>query len=176
MKSLKKLTASLLAGVCLAGFTGCNLPFDLPFDLPFLDNGGKNPPAQTVKAEKISSALLDGKVANLMSASGLGIQEKDESQTASAVATSSRLIVASADGEKMKQPVHELVKAMGNEIHDVRFHKADKGSYRHWNKRFSKHHHKQVAQAIYNLQRYLRQLSRFDPDIPSVDEDGISLK
>ena len=29
------------------------------------------------------------------------------------------------------------------------------------------------TQAIYNLQRYLRQLSRFDEDIPSVDEDGI---
>lgn len=29
------------------------------------------------------------------------------------------------------------------------------------------------TQAIYNLQRYLRQLSRFDADIPSVDEDGI---
>ena len=29
------------------------------------------------------------------------------------------------------------------------------------------------TQAIYNLQRYLRQLSRFDPDIPTVDEDGI---
>ena len=29
------------------------------------------------------------------------------------------------------------------------------------------------TQAIYNLQRYLRQLSRFDPHIPSVDEDGI---
>lgn len=29
------------------------------------------------------------------------------------------------------------------------------------------------TQAIYNLQRYLRQLSRFDLDIPSVDEDGI---
>ena len=29
------------------------------------------------------------------------------------------------------------------------------------------------TQAIYNLQRYLRQLSRFDPEIPTVDEDGI---
>ena len=29
------------------------------------------------------------------------------------------------------------------------------------------------TQAIYNLQRYLRQLSRFDPAIPVVDEDGI---
>ena len=29
------------------------------------------------------------------------------------------------------------------------------------------------TQAIFNLQRYLRQLSRFDPDIPAVDEDGI---
>ena len=29
------------------------------------------------------------------------------------------------------------------------------------------------TQAIFNLQRYLRQLSRFDPDIPSVNEDGI---
>ncbi len=29
------------------------------------------------------------------------------------------------------------------------------------------------TQAIYNLQRYLRQLSRFDPDIPAVDENGI---
>ena len=29
------------------------------------------------------------------------------------------------------------------------------------------------TQAIYNLQRYLRQISRFDNDIPSVDEDGI---
>ena len=29
------------------------------------------------------------------------------------------------------------------------------------------------TQAVYNLQRYLRQISRFDPTIPSVDEDGI---
>lgn len=29
------------------------------------------------------------------------------------------------------------------------------------------------TQAILNLQRYLRQLSRFDPAIPIVDEDGI---
>ena len=29
------------------------------------------------------------------------------------------------------------------------------------------------TQAIFNLQRYLRQLSRFDPDIPAIDEDGI---
>lgn len=29
------------------------------------------------------------------------------------------------------------------------------------------------TQAIYNLQRYLRQLARFDPDIPMVDEDGL---
>ena len=29
------------------------------------------------------------------------------------------------------------------------------------------------TQAIFNMQRYLRQLSRFDPDIPTVDEDGI---
>ena len=29
------------------------------------------------------------------------------------------------------------------------------------------------TQAIFNLQRYLRQLSRFDRDIPTVDEDGI---
>ena len=29
------------------------------------------------------------------------------------------------------------------------------------------------TQAIRNLQRYLRQLARFDGDIPSVDEDGI---
>ncbi len=29
------------------------------------------------------------------------------------------------------------------------------------------------TQAIYNLQRYLRGVSRFDPDIPPVDEDGI---
>ena len=29
------------------------------------------------------------------------------------------------------------------------------------------------TQAIFNLQRYLRQLSRFDPDRPTVDEDGI---
>lgn len=29
------------------------------------------------------------------------------------------------------------------------------------------------TQAIFNVQRYLRQLSRFDSDIPTVDEDGI---
>lgn len=29
------------------------------------------------------------------------------------------------------------------------------------------------TEAIFNLQRYLRQLSRFDPAIPMVDEDGI---
>ena len=138
MKNVKKLIATLLAGACIANLTACELPFDLPFL-----NGG-NDDGETVKVEKITSDLLDGKVANLLSANGVGIQNKETEQSETAVATTQRangLIRASADGPTMKQPVHELVKSAKDGIHDVRFHKKEKGSYRDWNKKFGKHHH-----------------------------------
>ncbi len=141
MKCFKKLSASILAGLFVVGFTACSLPFDLPF----FNKGGDTDIDKTVKVEKISSDLLDGKVANLLSANGLGLQKKEAEQGATAQPTkamaSSNLIVAKAD-EPIKQPIHELVKSSKDGIHDVRFHEKGKGSYREWNKKFNKHHHK----------------------------------
>ena len=124
-------------------------------DIPFFGNNDGETIESSFKVEKISSDLLDGKVANLMSASGLGIEDKGNTTdtataTASNTATKDGLIVASADNGKVKQNVHELIKAMGNETQDVRFHNNGKGSYKWWNKKFEEHHHDGVLCEVKN--------------------------
>ena len=156
MKTFKKLTAIALASVSLMSITACSLPFDLPFDIPFFGNNDGEKIENSFKVEKISSDLLNGKVANLMSASGLGIEDKGEvtpdnaTATASETATKDGLIVAKADNGKVKQNVHELIKAMGDETQDVRFHNNGKGSYKWWNKKLGEHHHDGVLCEVKN--------------------------
>ena len=157
MKTFKKLTAIALASVSLASITACSLPFDLPFDIPFFDNNEGEKIESSFKVEKISSDLLDGKIANLMSASGLGIEDKGNATdtataTASKTTTKDGLIVAKADNGKVKQNVHELIKAMGNETQDVRFHNNGKGSYKWWNKKLGEHHHDGVLCEVKNCE------------------------
>ena len=139
MKNIKKLGASFLAMVFASSFVACTLPFDLPFL-----NGNDNDTeiGNTVKVEKISSDLLDGKVANLLSADGVGLQSRTDAPSAKTRAKAN-VIVASAD-EPTQQPIHELVKAANDGIYDVRFHSADEGSYREWNNQFDVHHHNLV--------------------------------
>ena len=114
------------------------------------DNGDTSSPGgetSTPNATAISSTVLDGKIANLMSANGIAIQDKNQN-TPTAVATNAknngRMITAKAEGDStmMQQAKNEFVKETDEGMQDVRFHEGVKGSYRQWNKRFNKHHHK----------------------------------
>ncbi len=101
--------------------------------------GGKDGVVHT-----ISSSLLDGKVANLLSASGIAIQDKTQnSLNAQAASTkaSSRMIVASAEESLVTQPETELVKETESGVEDVHFHDGDKGDYTEWNNSYGTHHH-----------------------------------
>ncbi len=152
MKKTTKALAVFLSALCCVSFTSCSL-LDTIKDL-FPSSTSET--EATTPVEKISSNLLDGKVANFLSAEGIGIENKD-AQVAEAQgnlptssifsAFGSNVISANADegmGQKSKQAVNELVKMANGKVHDIRFHGKDKGSYREWNKRFSKHHHNKM--------------------------------
>ena len=92
----------------------------------------------------ISASLLDGKVANLLSANGIAIQDKKQNEpTTSAPKTKkARNIVASAEETStVEQPETELVKQTEEGVQDVHFHDGEKGDYRKWNEKHGKHHH-----------------------------------
>ena len=132
MKLLKRVAAfSLLCAMTVPTVIACGGGGD--------DKGNKD----TVKT--ISSTLLDGKVANLMSANAIGIEDK--SQTTTPVKKSGgygggfNTVTASADSENSKQAKNELVKETEDGLTDVRFHDGANGGYRQWNKKFDKHHH-----------------------------------
>ncbi|MBQ8374311.1 MAG: hypothetical protein IJX98_01905 [Clostridia bacterium] len=132
MKNFKKFTAIALLCTMLVPIAAC-------------DNSSNDPINGTgeATANTVSASLLDGKVANLMSAEGIGIQDKNAEALQSSTAQASlRTIMASADGETtMSQAKNELVKQTDAGVEDVRFHDGSKGGYRDWNKRFSEHHH-----------------------------------
>ena len=93
MKKTKRLVPILLSvmmGVFSAtSFVACDK-----------DKGGEK--EQSVKVNTISASLLDGKVANLMSANGIAIQDKTENEpTVSAMKTkmSHNMIVAHAEDD-----------------------------------------------------------------------------
>ena len=101
-------------------------------------NGGKD----KTNANVISSSLLDGKVANLLSANGIAIQDKTQNEaTVSAMKSkNARKIVAHADEEStIEQPETELVKQTEEGVQDVHFHDGEKGDYTEWNE--ETHHH-----------------------------------
>ena len=129
MKLLKRVAAfSLLCAMTVPTVIACGGGGD--------DKGNKD----TVKT--ISSTLLDGKVANLMSANAIGIEDKNQSVSPMKKSSGGlKTITASADGETAKQAKNELVKETEDGLTDVRFHDGNKGGYRQWNKKFDKHHH-----------------------------------
>ena len=93
----------------------------------------KDEDAEKQNAHTISASLLDGKVANLLSASGIAIQDKTQNEgTVSAMKGKSkpRNIVASAEEIKtITQPETELVKETEEGLKDVHFHEEDDGDY-----------------------------------------------
>ena len=136
MKKTKRLLPVLLAlmmGATIAmPLMACGDGDDNP------DNGGKN----NTNANVISASLLDGKVANLLSANGIAIQDKTQNEaTVSAAKTKkARHIVASADETStVEQPETELVKQTEDGLQDVHFHDGAEGDYTEWNE--ETHHH-----------------------------------
>ena len=96
------------------------------------------------KVHTISASLLDGKVANLLSADGIAIQDKTQNEgTVSAMKTKSgsRNIIASAEDTTITQPETELVKETEEGVQDVRFHDEEEGDYTQWNNAYEVHHH-----------------------------------
>ena len=100
------------------------------------------------KANVIFASLLDGKIANLMSANGIAIQDKTQPQQAQASPTSVKMktasrIVANAEDDSavVEQSKTELVKQTEDGVQDVRFHDGEKGDYTEWNDGYETHHH-----------------------------------
>ena len=99
------------------------------------------------KVNVISASLLDGKVANLLSANGIAIQDKTQNEAPRYAMKSKngRNIVAKADEETVEQPETELVKQTEEGVEDVHFHDGEKGEYSTWNDGYDVHHHDGVA-------------------------------
>lgn len=133
MKTKKRLFPMLLTLVLGAGLA---MPLFACGETEKTD-GDKN----GTNANMISASLLDGKVANLLSASGIAIQDKTQNgDTMSASKQkNARKIVASADETTIEQPETELVKQTGEGVQDVHFYDGEKGSYTEWNE--ETHHH-----------------------------------
>lgn len=124
----KLLTFILIACFSSSLFTACNL-------------GDGDQPPTTVS--KISSSLLDGKVANFLGAEGFGIIEKTPKTT-----TVSKInpLTVHAEESKGEQKKTEFVKQTELGYVDVYFHSNNglhKG-YKNLNKKYAKHHHKNV--------------------------------
>lgn len=136
MKNLKKWITNLLA---FAFFATLAMP------LAACGGGGGGQSSDGDKepnATVISASLLDGKVANLLSASGIAIQDKTQAQTtvrATNTKAKAGMIVASAEETTVSQPETELVKQTESGVEDVHFHDGEKGDYTEWNE--GTHHH-----------------------------------
>ena len=129
MKFLKRVAAlSLLCAMTVPTVIAC---------------GGGDDKGNKDTVKTISSTLLDGKVANLMSANAIGIEDKNQSVSPMKKSSGGlKTITASADGETAKQAKNELVKETEDGLTDVRFHDGEKGGYRQWNQKFNNHHHR----------------------------------
>ena len=130
MKFLKKLATLLLLGAILA-------PTAIACDNG--GDGGEKP------IKTLSSTLLNGKVANLMSAEGVGIEDKNQAAAATSahkMRSTLKTLTASADEDTAKQAKNEFVKQTEDGLQDVHFHDGKKGGYREWNKKFNNHHHR----------------------------------
>lgn len=156
MKLFKRFGALCLLAAIGAGCIGCG-------DVP--------PPDKEPVVHSISSSLLDGKVANLLAAEGIGIENKTDAQTATVktqTAKKSFFVKAGADEETTTQAKNELVKQTDEGMRDVRFHDGEKGSYREWNKRFNKHHHKGVECPHAECEELSDEIEAEEADAPTI--------
>ncbi|MBQ8882350.1 MAG: hypothetical protein IJY70_03050 [Clostridia bacterium] len=138
---MKKKIVSLLSAIALTfgatALTGCG-------DTPPADPG--NP----ITASVVSASLLDGKIANLLSAQGVGIQEKVPATSPQLNAQAGALYQDQDEPETQK--IQEFAKQTESGIVDIHFHAqtAEKKSYNDFNLQYQTHHHGGVA-CIYKI-------------------------
>ncbi len=130
----RKGIALILALMLGISFVGCT-------DTP--DNSSTGGTAS--ETVKLTSSILDGKVANLLEAEGVGILDKTDA-LAPVSAPSSRAVVAHADEGERVQKKTELAKQTEDGMEDIHFHEVKEGkkSYKELNKKHGKHHHDEV--------------------------------
>ena len=162
MKKTKRLVPILLSvmmGVFSAtSFVACDK-----------DKGGEK--EQSVKVNTISASLLDGKVANLMSANGIAIQDKTENEpTVSAMKSkmSRNMIVAHAEDDMIEQPKTEFVKQTEEGVQDVHFYDAEKGDYTKWNDEYETHHHDGIACEVENCTEISDEILAEEGEVPTI--------
>lgn len=131
------------------------------------EDGEKQTNVQT-----ISASLLDGKVANLLSASGIAIQDKTKNEaTVSAMKGKSkpRNIVASAEeSTTITQPKTELVKETEDGVQEVCFHEEEKGDYTQWNNAYDVHHHDGIACEVENCVEISDEILAEEENAPTI--------
>ena len=119
----------------------------------------------------ISASLLEGKVANLMSANGIAIQNKTENEpTVSAMKTkmSRNMIVAHAEDDMIEQPETEFVKQTEEGVQDVHFHDGEKGDYTEWNGEYEVHHHSGVVCETENCTEISDEILAEEEEMPTI--------
>ena len=122
-------------------------------------------------ANVISASLLEGKVANLMSANGIAIQNKTENEpTVSAMKTkmSRNMIVAHAEDNMIEQPETEFVKQTEEGVQDVHFHDGEKGDYTEWNGEYEVHHHSGVVCETENCTEISDEILAEEEEMPTI--------
>ena len=162
MKKTKRLVPILLSVVMgvfsVTSFGACDK-----------DKGGEK--EQSVKVNTISASLLEGKVANLMSANGIAIQNKTENEpTVSAMKTkmSRNMIVAHAEDDMIEQPETEFVKQTEEGVQDVHFHNGEKGDYTEWNDEYEVHHHDGVVCETENCTEISDEILAEEEEMPTI--------
>ena len=165
MKNLKKAVNVLLATT-----------FAVTMSMPLFacgDSGSqKQEEGKGSQVNTISASLLDGKVANFLSASGIAIQDKTQNEgTVSAMKAKSgaRNIVASAEeNTTITQPETELVKQTGSGVQDVHFHDEEEGSYTEWNDAYEVHHHDGQPCEVENCEQVSDEILAQEQEKPTV--------
>lgn len=162
MKKTKRLAPILLS--VMMGFFSVT-------SLAACDTGKDGEKEKGVKVNTLSASLLDGKVANLMSANGIAIQDKTENaSTVSAMKTefSRNIAVAHADDDMIEQPKTELVKQTEDGVQDVHFYDGEKGDYTEWNDAYETHHHDGVVCEAESCMEISDEILEEEEDVPTI--------
>ena len=171
MKKFKKAMRILLA--CTFAVTMAMPIFACGDSGTSSGSGGQNQEqGKEGQVNTISASLLDGKVANFLSASGIAIQDKTRNgDTVSAMKAKSgaRNIVASAEeNTTITQPEAELVKQTESGVQDVHFHEEEEGSYTEWNDAYEVHHHDGQPCEVENCEQVSDEILAQEQEKPTV--------
>lgn len=132
-KTLCTLLASCIIATTLGVGTACNSP---------------TPPPTTESTQTISASMLDGKVANLMDATGFGLL--DQASNAKPASTFSAF---ANNFDTQSQKEFDFAKETNNGFKGIHFHELTGGvkkSYKLLNAQFEKHHHQEVECEVPN--------------------------